>query len=96
VCHVRAHVHTNGLENFWSLLKRTLDGIYMAVEPFHLFRYFDGQTLRLNNSKDMDGILFVRVVKSLGGKRLTYQELIGQTGVVSGSASDGAAGNVVA
>lgn len=91
VCYVRDHVHTNGLENFWSLLKRTLDGTYVAVEPFHLFRYLDEQTFRFNNRKVDDAERFGRVLRSISGKRLTYRQLIGETGAVSSSASDGVA-----
>jgi hypothetical protein len=50
--YVRGNVHTNGLENFWSLLKRGLGGTYVSVEPFHLFRYLDEQASRFNNRKD--------------------------------------------
>ena len=47
-------IHTNGLENFWSLLKRTISGTYVSVEPYHLHRYLDEQTFRFNNRKEMD------------------------------------------
>ena len=53
--YVNGRVHTNGLENFWSLLKRGLHGTYVAVEPFHLFRYVDEQVFRFNNRKAADG-----------------------------------------
>jgi hypothetical protein len=56
ICDVRDYVHTNGLENFWSLLKHTLDGTYVAVEPFRLSRYLDEQTYRFNNRKATDGV----------------------------------------
>src|SRR5437764_8395675 len=52
--YVRGKVHTNGMENFWSLLKRGLNGTYVSVEPFHLFRYLDEQTFRYNNRKEMN------------------------------------------
>src|SRR5205807_8822190 len=52
--YVKGRVHTNGIENFWSLLKRGLHGTYVAVEPFHLFRYVDEQVFRFNNRKNMD------------------------------------------
>jgi transposase-like protein len=71
-------VHTNGLENFWSLLKRALRGTYISVEPFHLFRYLDEQTLRFNLRKLTDAERFVAVLKHIVGRRLTYQELIGK------------------
>ncbi|HLW48683.1 MAG TPA: IS1595 family transposase [bacterium] len=70
-------VHTNGLENFWSLLKRSVKGTYVSVEPFHLFRYLDEQALRFNTRKIKDAERFVRVLTSIVGKRLTYQHLIG-------------------
>lgn len=52
--YVRGNVHTNGIENFWSMLKRSLGGTYISVEPFHLFRYIDEQAFRFNNRNDMD------------------------------------------
>jgi transposase-like protein len=72
-------VHTNGLENFWSLLKRALRGTYISVEPFHLFRYLDEQALRFNLRKLTDAERFVAVLKHIVGRRLTYRELIGKT-----------------
>jgi transposase-like protein len=71
-------VHTNGLENFWSLLKRTLTGTYISVEPFHLFRYLDEQAFRFNNRETNDAGRFVMVAASVVGKRLTYRELTGK------------------
>ena len=53
--YVDGNVHTNGIENFWSLLKRGISGTYVAVEPFHLFRYVDEQAFRFNNRKDANG-----------------------------------------
>lgn len=77
--YARGNVHTNGLENFWSLLKRGLKGTYVSVEPFHLFRYLDEQAFRFNNRKEMkDADRFSEVVKQVTGRRLTYQELIGK------------------
>ncbi len=70
-------IHTNGLENFWSLLKRSIKGTYVSVQPFHLFRYLDEQSFRFNTRKDNDGWRFIEVVKALAGKRLTYRALIG-------------------
>lgn len=75
--YVDGQVHTNGLENFWSLLKRTLSGTYVAVEPFHLFRYLDEQSFRFNNRKMTDAERFVLALKGIIGKRLTYTALIG-------------------
>src|SRR5258705_291162 len=77
VSYVRGHVHTNGLENFWSLLKRTIRGTYVSVEPFHLFRYLDEQAFRFNERKATDGWRFMQAVRSIVGKRLTYKHLIG-------------------
>jgi len=77
--YVRGNVHTNGLENFWSLLKRGLGGTYISVEPFHLFRYIDEQAFRFNNRKEMnDTDRFIVVMKQAVGKRLTYAELTGK------------------
>jgi len=70
-------VHANGLENFWSLLKRSIKGTYVAVEPFHLFRYLDEQSFRFNNRKLTDGMRFLRAAVGVIGKRVTYKELIG-------------------
>jgi hypothetical protein len=74
-------VHTNGLENYWSLLKRTIAGTYVSVEPFHLFRYLDEQAYRFNNRKLTDGERFDMAVKGIVGKRLTFEELTGKTPV---------------
>lgn len=71
-------IHTNGIENFWSLLKRTLRGTYVSVEPFHLFRYLDEQSLRFNARKGTDGQRFEKVAEQVAGKRLTYKELTGK------------------
>jgi hypothetical protein len=77
-------VHTNGMENFWSLLKRGLHGTYVSVEPFHLFRYVDEQAFRYNNRKDMnDADRFVLVMKQAVGKRLTWAEVTGKVGETS-------------
>jgi transposase-like protein len=71
-------VHTNGIENFWSLLKRTLKGTYVSVEPFHLFRYLDEQSFRFNNRKGNDSDRFLRVAQNIMGKRVTYSQLTGK------------------
>jgi|SRR5579871_256889 len=77
--YVRGEVHTNGLENFWALLKRTIGGTYVSVEPFHLFRYLDEQAFRYNNRKGMDDAgRFDLAVRAIVGKRLTYNQLIGK------------------
>jgi len=70
-------VHTNGLENFWSLLKRAIKGTYVSIEPFHLFRYLDEQAYRFNTRKDSDGKRFLDACKQVFGKRLTYAVLTG-------------------
>jgi transposase-like protein len=85
VKYVNGRVHTNGLENFWSLLKRGLSGTYVAVEPFHLFRYLDEQVFRYSNrsTKDRqmtDADRFDLVVRKATGKRLTFAELTGKVG----------------
>ena len=71
-------IHTNGLESFWSLLKRTIKGTYVSVDPFHMFRYLDEQTFRFNFRKENDGFRFAHVVSTIMNKRLTYKQLIGQ------------------
>jgi hypothetical protein len=74
-------VHTNGLENFSSLLKRGISGTYVSVEPFHLFRYLDEQMFRFNNRKDLDDAgRFELAVSQIVGKRLTFAELTGKSG----------------
>lgn len=77
--YVRGNVHTNGIENFWSLLKRSIKGTYVSVEPFHLFRYLDEQSFRFNTRKGKDADRFLRAVGSIAGRRLTYEELTGKT-----------------
>jgi transposase-like protein len=80
VQYVDGIVHTNGLENFWSLLKRGINGTYVSVEPFHLFRYLDEQAYRYNNRKLTDGERFSAAVEGIVGKRLTFDELTGKVG----------------
>jgi transposase-like protein len=81
--YVNGQVHTQGIENFWSLLKRGLRGTYVAVEPFHLDAYLDEQVFRYNNraTKDNpidDGDRFMLAVSQIAGRRLTYRELTGK------------------
>lgn len=78
--YVRGNVHTNGLENFWCLLKRAIRGTYVSVEPFHLFRYLDEQAFRFNERKHEDGDMgrFLLAMAGIIGKRLTYKNLIGK------------------
>lgn len=78
--YARGNVHTNGLENFWSLLKRGIKGTYVSVEPFHLFRYLDEQAFRYNNRKEMDNSdRFSLAISQIVGKRLTYAQLTGKS-----------------
>ncbi len=76
--YVDGKVHTNGLENFWSLLKRSINGTYISVEPFHLFRYLDEQTYRFNNRHMTDAERFSAAVSGIVGKRVTYEQLTGK------------------
>jgi transposase-like protein len=79
--YVDGRVHTNGLENFWSLLKRGLKGTYISVEEFHLFRYLDEQVFRFNyRHLEHDGLRFEHVASHIIGKRLTYAEVTGKVG----------------
>jgi transposase-like protein len=85
VAYVHGTVHTNGLENYWSLLKRGIKGSYVSVEPFHLFRYLDEQAFRFNNraTKDNpinDGDRFDLALSQIAGKRLTFAEVTGKVG----------------
>jgi transposase-like protein len=75
--YVRGNVHTNSVENFWSLLKRTIRGTYVSVAPEHLQKYVEEQAFRYNERKGTDKTRFCEVVKSVSGKRLTYAQLIG-------------------
>jgi transposase-like protein len=82
--YVQGNVHTQGIENFWSCLKRGLGGTYVSVEPFHLFRYVDEQAFRFNNRKDADNKplkdaeRFQLALSQVAGKRLTFAEVTGQ------------------
>ena len=77
--YVRGRVHTNGLENFWSLVKREIRGTYVSVEPFHLFRYLDEQAYRYNNRNDMsDSERFEEAMKRVVGRRVTWKALTGK------------------
>jgi len=82
--YVRGKVHTNGMENFWSLTDRTINGTYVSVEPFHLFRYLDEMEFRYNNRGTRlmpvnDGERFSMGLSMLAGKRITYKQLTGKT-----------------
>ncbi len=82
LAYARGNVHTNSLENFWSLLQRMLTGTYIACEPFHLEAYLDEQAFRFNTRKMTDGDRFVKALGGVFGKRLTYAELTGKVGEV--------------
>jgi transposase-like protein len=75
--YVRDNVHTNNMENFWSLLKRTIKGTYVAIDVPHLDAYLDEQSFRWNHRKDNDQGRFVKVLSQVSGRRLTYKKLIG-------------------
>ena len=77
--YVQGRVHTNGMENFWSLLKRALKGTYVSVEPFHLHRYLDEQAYRFNHRKQNNAQRFAGVVGSVEGQHVTFAELTGAT-----------------
>jgi transposase-like protein len=86
--YVRGRVHTNGIENSWSLLKRSLGGTYIAVEPFHLDSYLGEQMFRYNNRATKDNPLtdadrFALAASQISGKRLTYAELTGNVGAAA-------------
>jgi transposase-like protein len=76
--YVRGNVHTNGMESYWSLLKRALHGTYISVEPFHLFRYLDEQAFRFNERFTNDEGRFDLAIRGIVGKRLTYDALTGK------------------
>jgi transposase-like protein len=85
VAYVHGNVHTNGLENYWSLLKRGIKGTYVSVEPFHLFRYLDKQSFRYENRATKDNPMndadrFDLAVSQVIGKRLSYAEVTGKVG----------------
>jgi transposase-like protein len=85
VAYVDGQIHTNGLENYWSLLKRGLKGTYVSVDTFHLFRYLDEQAFRFNNRATKenpmkDGDRFDLALSQIAGKRLTFADVIGKVG----------------
>ena len=84
--YVEGNVHTNGLENFWSLFKRCIKGTHVSVDPAHLFRYLDAECFRFNNRGTNDAGRFLMAVDGIVGKRVTYKELIGS--LESSPASD--------
>jgi transposase-like protein len=78
IAYADGNVHTNGMENFWSLLKRTIKGTYVSVEPFHLFRYLDEQAFRFNERDGSDWTRFESSIGGILGRRVTYRELTGE------------------
>jgi len=84
--YVKGQVHTQGIENFWALLKRSLRGTYVAVEPFHLDCYLDEQVFRYNHRKDDNGNKlndadrFNEALRGIAGRRLTFAEVTGKNG----------------
>ncbi|MGA2281633.1 MAG: transposase [Verrucomicrobiota bacterium] len=78
--YVRGNVHTNGFENFWCLLKRSIRGTYVSVDQPHLFRYLDEQSFRFNERETTDSERFLKAVPSIVGRRLTYRGLTGSMG----------------
>ncbi len=77
-CYAKGHVHVNGLENFWALLKRGIKGTYVSVEPFHLFRYLDEQAFRFNERKDNDQGRFEKAISGIIGRKVTWASLTGK------------------
>lgn len=77
-CYAKGKVHTNGLENFWSLLKRSIKGTYISIEPTHLFRYLDEQAFRYNERKESDSGRFLKAMRGTIGKSLSYVDLTGK------------------
>ena len=78
VSYVEGNIHTNSIENFWSLLKLGLRGTYVSVEPFHLYRYVEEQVFRFNERKATDGERFQLALSKIVNKRIKYNELIGK------------------
>jgi hypothetical protein len=78
---VRGHVHTNGIENFWSLFKRVIYGTHHSVEPFHLDRYLSENVQRFNTRKQEDHTRFTATARRVIGRRVTYKELTGKVGL---------------
>jgi transposase-like protein len=76
--YVEGMVHTNGLENYWSLFKRCIKGTHISIEPFHTFAYLDSEGFRFNNREFTDGQRFQIAMQGVTGRRLTYKALIGR------------------
>lgn len=79
--YVRGHVHTNGIENFWSLFKRVIYGTHHSVEPFHLDRYLGENVQRFNTRELRDDVRFTQTARRVLGRRITYKELTGKVGL---------------
>jgi transposase-like protein len=79
--YVRGHVHTNGIENFWSLFKRVIYGTHHSVEPFHLDRYLGETVQRFNTRQLRDDVRFTQTAGRVIGRRITYKELTGKVGL---------------
>jgi transposase-like protein len=79
--YVNGNVHTNTMENFWSLLKRGLHGTYVSVEAFHLYRYLDEQAFRYNQRHTTDSDRFVQLCSNVVGRRVTWNQLTGKDSV---------------
>jgi transposase-like protein len=79
--YVRGHVHTNGIENFWSLFKRVIYGTHHSVEPFHLDRYLSENVQRFNTRELRDDVRFTQTAGRVLGRRITYKELTGKVGL---------------
>ena len=94
--YVKGNVHTNGIENFRSLLKSGLKGTYVSVEPFHLFRYLDEQAFRYNERKHRNGDAgrFSEILSGVSGRRLTYKQLPGNTDDLLTLVKNGASGEL--
>ena len=79
--YVDGAIHTNGIENFWALLKRMIKGTYVSVEPFHMFRYLDEEAFRFNERFGDDADRFLNIMASVAGRRVTYKKLTGKEDV---------------
>ena len=77
-CYAKGRIHVNGMENFWSLLKRAIKGTYVSCEPFHLHRYLDEEVYRFNTRKQTDAERFMGVLKAVAGRRVMFDELTGR------------------
>jgi len=71
--------HINGVENFWSLVKRCIKGTYVHIDNGLVFRYLEEQTFRYNNRHHNDAQRFVKTLAAITGRRITYKDLIGES-----------------